>query len=1589
MRAADAQVDADPTPAQKDAQNYRMGHLRWQGLDISVETPKGGTRTAKDGSWSVPDFPASYGRFKGTRGADGDHVDTFIGDDVESPRAFVIDQVDPGSGKFDEHKVMIGFGDRDAALAAYDAAFTDASGPARRGAVSDLSVEELKTWLRTGATARPFDAEALRARKQPPLERVESEVRYDEDLPADDVQARAGEEPSPPEDGDVHRPGAVSREPVIEPAKTGELKTGVEQIDSAGAAAHALASLRRSPNERFYILALDRSDRPIAVLRLSTGSVAQARVYPEIVAKAVYQTPGVAKVWLAHNHPSGAARPSYEDQQLTRNLASLFGRGTGVEVAGHVIVAGTDYVEMDATGETKGGAKIPASARTITIPITERTVRKAGSPGEKITTPNAARAALPRLAFGRPGVVFFDFQHRALGFMPMPVEEMALLRSAEEAGADSAARRFFDRAGRLNAAAVMIYAPKGVISRESFEAAANNIARAANLADLKPLDAFHGEGSLREEGRFPKLEPKEFAMGTGGRLLTEAKESSDRTERPAVGIALAPPYSGTAQGAVADTRRARPDAIRRAVRKLFRVPINEGGFKSSRDKLGIYKVKPRTIRVRNQNDIGVIAHETGHHFSETSREVRKLMRAHESELRAITPYAAGQKTAALQREEGFAEYLRLRWTQPNEARRRAPRFSAAFEAYVDAGGYRPVFDAIEGAIRDWQNLPPADRILAKVGEDEPPFRETFGVDRILFEVLDRWLPMKRMVEDLKPDIAPSADPFKLAHLLAGDAAIIEDWLLSETIPFNFTRRADPADRGKPLAAVLKPVQARQREFGAYLIAKRASELLRRGKEHLYAADEIAAGLRLETPEFKAAAEDLYAYQDQLLDYATEGGLLSAGAASGFRRYPFYVPFFRVGEPTGQRGDIFKAIKGGTENLRDPIANIIENTVRVIHATNRNFVLAKAHDLARAVPGGGRWLEDVPMPERAVKVETQKIIEALREQGVEIDLEAAEAVATSQTFFVKNPFGDDRQRIIVVRRRGEPHALQVNDELLWRALERFEPVDMGFIEKLLAVPADVLRAGIVLSPDFMARNFARDTLSGFLQSKRGILPVIGTVEGFKEIATRSDAARLYRAFGGAYGDMWRADRGLERHLVERMARRGGFDPRSIVTPRGLIALLHRIGSVAEAGTRVAEFKKTMDGGDIDSLIDAAYNAREVSVDFGMHGHSRSVRFLTRITPFLNPALQGWYKAARTARSAPLTTLMRGGVLAAASIGLFLANRDEDWYEDIEQWEKNTYWHLDVGLTDAQGEVIPLRIPKPFEWGGIFGSIPEALAQVAIDQHGRRFAKRLESIVDDVFMLRAIPTALLVPAELWANKNQFTGRPIVPESKERLAPELQATAATSLTARKAGELAGEAPAKIDHAIRGFFGTLGTYSVMLADQAIRFTGDEAPALPSPWQRTPVVRVFFSDPSGANSRYVAEFYELLREARQADATARRLSGDAASAYADRHADKIASLRSATKLARELGALRRDNERLRESAELPAEVRAQLIAENDQMIRWLARDYMRTSSPDALKVERNEPAKPTAPAPSTHQKQSGNALLHEISKGLPRQEAR
>ena len=156
IEAARAEVDQNPTEAQKEAGNYKKGHVKIDGYDVTIENPKGSVRSGKDADgneWSVT-MNNDYGYIRGTEGVDGDHIDVFLSDNPETGDVFVIDQVNP-DGTFDEHKVMYGFKSALAAKRAYMANYS--KGWTGLGNITRFSKEEFKKWVNSShRKTKPF-----------------------------------------------------------------------------------------------------------------------------------------------------------------------------------------------------------------------------------------------------------------------------------------------------------------------------------------------------------------------------------------------------------------------------------------------------------------------------------------------------------------------------------------------------------------------------------------------------------------------------------------------------------------------------------------------------------------------------------------------------------------------------------------------------------------------------------------------------------------------------------------------------------------------------------------------------------------------------------------------------------------------------------------------------------------------------------------------------------------------------------------------------------------------------------------------------------------------------------------------------------------------------------------------------------------------------------------------------------------------------------------------------------------------------------------------------------------------------------------
>lgn len=148
---AEAETNQNPTEAQKEAGNYKKGHVRIGQFDITVENPKGSVRRGTDqngNSWETT-MHNTYGYIRGTEGVDGDHIDVFLTNDIDGwngRRVYIVDQYNE-DGTFDEHKVMLGFNDEDDARNAYLSNYSEDWAKNRKIVMTSTNLEDFEKWI--------------------------------------------------------------------------------------------------------------------------------------------------------------------------------------------------------------------------------------------------------------------------------------------------------------------------------------------------------------------------------------------------------------------------------------------------------------------------------------------------------------------------------------------------------------------------------------------------------------------------------------------------------------------------------------------------------------------------------------------------------------------------------------------------------------------------------------------------------------------------------------------------------------------------------------------------------------------------------------------------------------------------------------------------------------------------------------------------------------------------------------------------------------------------------------------------------------------------------------------------------------------------------------------------------------------------------------------------------------------------------------------------------------------------------------------------------------------------------------------------
>jgi hypothetical protein len=441
-----------------------------------------------------------------------------------------------------------------------------------------------------------------------------------------------------------------------------------------------------------------------------------------------------------------------------------------------------------------------------------------------------------------------------------------------------------------------------------------------------------------------------------------------------------------------------------------------------------------------------------------------------------------------------------------------------------------------------------------------------------------------------------------------------------------------------------------------------------------------------------------------------------------------------------------------------------------------------------------------------------------------------------------------------------------------AFKSLDAESANLIVKILAIPARTLRAGAVLSPDFMGRNMIRDQAMAFTLSKSGYVPFIDLMRGFTSIMKKEEYFQEWLKGGGAQSTFAAMDREYLRDSLNSLTKDAGLGTRAWNVVKSPLDMLRIMSELAENATRVGVFKQARQHG--ATIEEAAFTAREGTLDFQRIGSK--MRAANMIATFLNAHVQGLDRVARGFHDDPFGMTMRAGIsITVPSLLLWMNNREDPRWKEIPQWQKDLFW---IVMTEDH----IYRIPKAHELGLVFGTIPERLMEAMVSENPDAF-KDLSKTLLQTFIPNMIPSGTVPVIEQFANRSLFTDAPVVPSDLEKLLPEYQYTDYTTETSKALGRIMGSFPGLTERAIsdeepliggtvralsspilvenyvRAWTGGLGTYVLQLADKGLR----EAGVLPDPVKPAstladiPFVKAFVVRYPSATAQSVQDFYD------------------------------------------------------------------------------------------------------------------------------------
>ena len=937
-------------------------------------------------------------------------------------------------------------------------------------------------------------------------------------------------------------------------------------------------------------------------------------------------------------------------------------------------------------------------------------------------------------------------------------------------------------------------------------------------------------------------------------------------------------------------------AIITALGDFFEVPIRPGRLRG-KDVLAKYKQRPHIIRAKTKNAsrLRVITHELGHHLDILLDLDRRVFK---DELLAI-PYVAQLKVAKPNYQEkrllqeGVAEFVYMYLMQPDQIRKMATGFYNHFEdVLVAQPDIQDKLLDIRKMIELYTSQQDYKRHVAGfVGEE--PKKDQFNLRKAYDYVFDELGPVARTLSALCPvgHVLPAEmDPVKKFQIAKGYQGRAHMYLTLGQYEFEADGETHKKV-GPALMEIVKPVQQLgddvMHDFTAWLIIKRSIEVEERGKVSGLLDEE--KGVDLDTIKgwaeeieagkhgalFKQQQEELLGYTQFLLKRLVDAGVMAPDTYNKIvADNQWYLPFQRIrpdlvglgrgtGDKYANKGKGVYRFKGADLPIKNPWQSLVRQTVIYTNLAARNDAMLTLVNLKDHFEGTGGFFDKVPVPMLPFKVRVGEMVEALGgiadAKGYQIDIAEMENDEVLErlmaTFFQPQGIGSAYKSLVTVWRDGRPEFYDFVDQDLMKAILHMDSDQVTFFSGLARKTAGVMRLGHIVNPRFPLYNVFRDQIVSTVYSEHGYSP-LDFLRGAAQYLGKGEMYREWLNAGGAMATFDTFDKDYFGKTLKTFT--GQKWNELLVDAINPLTYLRYMATLSEYSTNLGEYMAARRAG--KHWVEASVAGRDITVDHGRHGSK--TQGLRDAIPFFNSTLQGHRKLFITVKKRPLVTFLKFLMfITLPTLGLYLINRNNPHYHELPDWRKDTCWNIPIGHPNHTRTFLPL--PKPFLPGILFGALPERFF-TWMDTNDKQsfdgFAKTLWSSVS--------PNTTFWPLEIlyeWsANKNFFTGAPIVPMREEKLPAAEQWGPYTTETAKIVGRGLNVSPRKIDFTVRKVTGLLGkTLVTTPVDAVLRATGIAEDLRPARGiTEIPIFGDFFTETRAGGADSIDRLYQDIKRA-------------------------------------------------------------------------------------------------------------------------------